>query len=411
MIELPLVSRGARAQEWPDQATVAQALADPGWSPAPFTEYILKIHSRCNLACDYCYMYEMADQSWRGMPKIMTRATIDRVAERLAEHARAHGAGLPAVHVKFHGGEALLAGADRIDYAAGAFRSALPDATGLTMSVTTNGVLLDDEALLDVLGRHGIQVVVSLDGGRAAHDRHRRHANGKGSYDQVMHGIRALRGSRHRDLFSLVLCTIDVRNDPVGVYEALLDAGAPVIDFELPLGHWTQPPPGWSADGTDYADWLIPVFDRWYTTSPPPVTVRLFDSIIQLMLGGHSRTEGVGLGTFQTLTIDTDGSLELVDTLRSAFSGAPMTGLAVFGNPLDDARLHPGVVARQIGTAGLAASCRACSLVTVCGGGEYTHRYRQGHGFLNRSVYCADLTALIRHVGERVLADVRALVG
>jgi uncharacterized protein len=28
-------------------------------------EFIVKVHSRCDLSCDYCYMYEMADQSWR----------------------------------------------------------------------------------------------------------------------------------------------------------------------------------------------------------------------------------------------------------------------------------------------------------------------------------------------------------
>jgi len=28
-------------------------------------EFIAKVHSRCDLARDYCYIYEMADQSWR----------------------------------------------------------------------------------------------------------------------------------------------------------------------------------------------------------------------------------------------------------------------------------------------------------------------------------------------------------
>ncbi|MFI2759471.1 FxsB family cyclophane-forming radical SAM/SPASM peptide maturase [Streptomyces echinatus] len=409
MIELPLLTGPTGSGEWPDQATVARALADPEWSPVPFTEYILKIHSRCNLACDYCYMYEMADQSWRTMPQVMSRSVIDQVALRLAEHARAHAAELPDVHVKFHGGEALLAGAERIGYAARALRSALPATTDLTLSVTTNGVLLDDEALLDVLGEHGIRVAVSLDGGREAHDRHRRYAGGKGSFDRVMRGIEALRGSRHGGLLGLVLCTVDVRNEPLGVYEALLDAGAPAVDFELPLGNRSQPPPGWSAGRTPYADWLIPVFDRWYATSPPPTTVRLFDNIIGLVLGGHSDTEGVGMGSFRTLTIDTDGSLELVDTLRSAFSGAAATGFDVFRSAFDEARLHPGVVARQIGRAGLSATCNSCPLLRICGGGEYAHRYQEGSGFLHPSVYCADLSRLIRHIRDRVLADVAAL--
>jgi hypothetical protein len=31
----------------------------------PFDQIVVKIHSRCNLACDHCYVYEHADQGWR----------------------------------------------------------------------------------------------------------------------------------------------------------------------------------------------------------------------------------------------------------------------------------------------------------------------------------------------------------
>lgn len=32
------------------------------------TQYVIKLHSRCNLACDHCYVYEHADQTWRQHP-------------------------------------------------------------------------------------------------------------------------------------------------------------------------------------------------------------------------------------------------------------------------------------------------------------------------------------------------------
>ena len=48
--------------------------------------------------------------------------------------------------------------------------------------------------------------------------------------------------------------------------------------------------------------------------------------------------------------------------------------------------------------AGLSATCRHCPVVTSCGGGLYAHRYRSGSGFLNPSVYCADLKKIITHV-------------
>ena len=42
---------------------------------APFQQFIVKLHSRCNLSCDYCYVYHHVDQSWRDRPPVMTPAT------------------------------------------------------------------------------------------------------------------------------------------------------------------------------------------------------------------------------------------------------------------------------------------------------------------------------------------------
>ncbi|TDC72443.1 hypothetical protein [Streptomyces hainanensis] len=39
-----------------------------------------------------CYLYEMADRSWRDKPVAMPRRTIDQVAHRSGEHLRAHAA-------------------------------------------------------------------------------------------------------------------------------------------------------------------------------------------------------------------------------------------------------------------------------------------------------------------------------
>src|SRR5581483_2097118 len=97
--------------EWPASLDVP-ALLSGGWNPLPFREFIVKVHSRCDLSCDYCYMYEMADQSWRSQPRAMSGQTADLAAMRIGEHARAHG--LKRIAVILHGGEPLLAGRDLI---------------------------------------------------------------------------------------------------------------------------------------------------------------------------------------------------------------------------------------------------------------------------------------------------------
>ncbi len=85
-------------------------MREMGHAPVPFQQFILKIHSRCNLSCSYCYVYEMQDQAWRELPKRMSPAVVSKVAKRIDEHAREHH--LPSVDVILHGGEPLLTGAE-----------------------------------------------------------------------------------------------------------------------------------------------------------------------------------------------------------------------------------------------------------------------------------------------------------
>jgi uncharacterized protein len=368
-----------------------------GRPAVPLRQFVLKVHSRCDLACDHCYVYQGADQSWRGQPKAMSDETIARTAQRIAEHAKAHQ--LAGVHVVLHGGEPLLAGPPRLRLVAETLRSALAGVCDLDLRIHTNGVLLDDE-FCELFADCGVKVGISIDGYRAANDRHRRYADGRSSYDQVLRAVGLLRTKRYRDLYAGLLCTIDVANDPVAVYESLLELDPPRIDFLLPHATWDEPPVGRQGTGTAYADWLIAIFDRWLAGGRP-VEVRTFDSIISTAGGGESLTEALGLGPSDLVVVETDGSYEQADSLKTAFDGAPATGFDVFTQALDVVGQHPGILARQQGLAGLCETCQTCPVVTSCGGGLYAHRYAAANGFANPSVYCADLLKLVSHVRSR----------
>jgi uncharacterized protein len=325
---------------------------------------------------------------------VMTGETVSAAARRIAEHARTHR--LAGVSVVLHGGEPLLAGPRRLDQIATALHSALAGACELDLRIHTNGVLLDD-AFCEVFATHGIRVGISLDGDRTANDRHRRYADGRSSYEQVVRAIGRLRSGPYHDLYAGLLCTVDVANDPVAVYEALLELKPPRIDFLLPHATWDDPPVRPAGTATPYAEWLIAIFDRWLAGGRP-VPIRTFDSIIQTTAGGDSLTEALGLSPSDLAVIETDGSYQQADSLKTAFDGAPATGLSVFSDSLDAVIQHQGIAARQQGLAGLCSTCQACPVVTSCGGGLYAHRYRTGAGFDNPSVYCADLLKLITHV-------------
>src|SRR5712691_10809784 len=109
----------------------------------PLRQFVLKVHSRCDLACDHCYVYQAADQSWRGRPVVMSDETIAWTAHRIAEHATSHQ--LAGVHVVMHGGEPLLAGPARLRLVAETLQSALAGVCDLDLRIHTNGVLLDEE--------------------------------------------------------------------------------------------------------------------------------------------------------------------------------------------------------------------------------------------------------------------------
>jgi len=365
---------------------------------------VLKIHSRCNLACDYCYMYEMADQSWRLQPRQMTRPVIGWAAARIGEHAREHR--LPRIKLILHGGEPTLADPDLITHAIHAVRIAAGADVRVDVTVQTNGVGLDD-SFLEMFAELGARVGVSIDGDAAAHDRHRIRRNGHGSYTAVAASIRRLAAHpRREDLFGGLLCTVDVRNDPVATYEALLEFGPPMIDFLLPHGNWSEPPPFRvpGSANTPYADWLIAVFDRWYAARRRETRIRVLSELMCTVLGGASGTESVGLSPVAATVIETDGSIQQCHALKSAFPGAPRTGLHVRNDSFDAALGHSAVAATQLGVRALCPTCLDCALHRICGAGHYAHRYRAGTGFYNPSVYCPDLFKLISHV-RGVLAD------
>lgn len=381
---------------WPYARLDVPAARARGHRPHPVRQFVLKTRSRCNLACTYCYVYEMADQSWRHQPAAMAPATVTRTAERIAEHAAAHE--LTRVDLVLHGGEPLLTAPGLLSAPVDAVRAALArtsPGTRVTATVQTNGTLLT-RGRLAALAAAGIRVGVSLDGGLPAHNARRVDHAGRPGFTAAARGLRLL--ARHPACYAGVLCVVDLDQDPVETYESLLDFAPPAIGLLLPLANWSAPPPGHHPPGTPYADWLLAVFERWWQDRALRTRIRMFEEIIALLLGLPAATETLGLAPATTAVIETDGSLEQADSLKSAYEGAAATGMSVHRHSFDQFLDHPGLAARQLGLDALAADCRACELVAVCGGGHYPHRYRAGEGFRRPSVYCADLQVLIRHI-------------
>jgi len=363
-----------------------------------FRQFVVKVHSRCNLACDHCYVYEAVDQSWLDQPRAMRPETVTAVAGSIARYGAQHQLG--AVEVVLHGGEPLLLGFDRMQQLIAEFKATISPVAQLQLTMQTNGVRLD-RRWADLFLTEGVRIGISLDGGAAANDRHRRYRNGASSYRQVVRAVELLSSDRYRPIFAGLLCTIDVENDPVQVFQDLAALGPPRIDLLLPHATWEHPPPQAEAGRARYGDWLCAVFDTWFD-APPVVGIRIFEELLNALLGGASRSEAVGQSAPESLVIETDGSLEQTDALKVAFPGAAATGYNVFDHSLDALGADPTAFGSGTGFDALSPTCQACPIVAACGGGLYPHRYRPDTGFANPSVYCADLMRLIVHIDERV---------
>jgi uncharacterized protein len=340
-------------------------------------------------------------------PRALALETADAAAYRIAEHAKAHG--LAQVSVVLHGGEPLLLGTAGMRELLAVLVARITPVARLDVRVHSNGVLLD-ERWCELFREYRVHVGISLDGDRSANDLHRRFANGRSSHPQVLRALALLRRSEYRLLYAGILCTVDLANDPVKVYRALVEQEPPAVDLLLPHATWERPPYRPAGQDAPYASWLMRVYRCW-DDDGRRVSFRIFDSLLSGLRGGPSFTEALGTDPADLLVIDTDGAWEQPDSMKTAFDGAPTTGMNVFDHTVDQAAAHPAVASRQGGLDPLCATCQACPVVRVCGGGLYAHRFRrsagddgrprgagQGHGlaeFDNPSVYCHDLKSLI----------------
>ena len=371
-------------------------------APPVLSTFLVKVTARCDLACDYCYVFEHADQSWRELPARMSPAVCGQIARRIGEYA-SH-AELTDVTVIFHGGEPLLLGAGRLAGFAEDIRSRLPASCVGHFGLQSNGLRLSAEAL-DELDAAGISVSVSLDGPATANDRHRLTVNGRSSFAPTLDAIERL-GERP-EMFAGVISVIDPKNDPGDLLAFFAELDVPQLDLLLPDATHDAPPVGRDADPEVYRRWLTSAFDVWFDEFGQ-MPVRTFDALVGAVAGLESPTDAFGLGDVSLVTIETDGSYHDLDVLKIAGEGATHIGGNVFDRSIMAAASSEQIAhhRRLLSLEGLSDTCKSCAEVDVCGGGAVPHRFRGG-SYENPSVYCDEIKALISHARDRMRRSLR----
>ena len=362
---------------------------------------LLKVASRCNIDCSYCYVFHMGDFGWLRQPKIMSLATCVAVGKALNELAFTSGSQFAVV---LHGGEPLLLGRDSLAFVLTTLRRSLPDTCAI--SIQTNGTLITTD-ILDLCEQNDVTISVSLDGPRHIHDRNRVGFDTLGTFDRVMEGVHRLRSHPAGDhLFSGFLAVIDPGSDSSEIYSFFKKLYPPSLDFIYRDGNHSRLPPGkTSPSSTEYGQWMVRLFEA-YVEDASPIRIRVLDDLVKLVLGGNGTKEGVGLTDYKMLIVDTDGSITKNDTLKSAFDGADRFNetWSVHTHRLSDfiesAAFSESVAMQRPSN----PTCLGCPELSVCGGGMTLHRWSDDNGYDNPSVYCADQKLLIGQVRNAVNA-------
>ena len=353
-----------------------------------FNSLALKIASRCNLNCSYCFMYNLGDTTYKKQPKFMASETVDQIISKTKNYIQKYNK--KEFSFIFHGGEPLLAPKSfYVDFMnkVEKIQQELPNVS-FYFDLQTNGVLLDKE-WITLFKRLNISPSISVDGTKKAHDMYRVDHKGNGSYDDVFKSAKLLR--REMD-FADIACVINIEESPQEIYNSFKKMNASYVNFLIP--DYTHDNFPFDKNKTAMADWLIELFEIWIKDEKRfkiPIFLGLLNSLMRLQ--ENTKNEST------VLVIETNGEIEAIDSLKACGHGFTKTGLNIKNNDFDDIQnTSLGNLYFNDFTKKLSNQCMECPLKEVCKGGRLVHRFSKENGFNNSSVYCNDLIKLIAHV-------------
>ena len=153
----------------------------------------LHIAHDCNLACQYCFAEE---GEYHGKRELMSY----EVGKKALDFLVANSGNRRNLEVDFFGGEPLMNFQVVKDLVAYGRSLEKEHDKNFRFTLTTNGVLLDDD-IMEFANKEMGNVVLSIDGRKEVHDRMRPFRQGAGSYDLIVPKFQKFAESRHQDKY------------------------------------------------------------------------------------------------------------------------------------------------------------------------------------------------------------------
>ena len=343
--------------------------------------------SKCNIACDYCFYLEK--EALYGSPA-KPRMSDEVLAKYIDNYVASQPT--PVVEFVWQGGEPTLLGLAFFEKVI-ELQARHKTSKTIRNALQTNGMLLDD-AWCEFLKRHEFIVGISLDGPQEIHDRYRKHRNGRGTFTEVMRGLRLLQS--HGVDYNVMACVgRETARHPLEVYQFFKSEGVEFIQFSPIIermpdqlaesrGLWLGGPAGlkqvdqprqvtpWTVVPEDYGDFMIAIYEEWVRNDVGKTFVMNFEWAMHAWLGNpspvciHARQCG------RAVAIEYTGDVYACDHFVY-----PEYRL---GNVMDTsiASMVEKSLASGFGVekeTSLPQACRQCPVLSACRGGCPKHRF------------------------------------
>jgi six-Cys-in-45 modification radical SAM protein len=184
----------------------------------------LHVAHTCNLTCDYCFARQ---GQFCGEKALMSFDTGKQSLDFLIENSGTHR----NLEVDFFGGEPLLNWEVVKQLVAYAREQEKVHNKNFRFTLTTNGVLLNDE-VMEFSNREMQNVVLSLDGRKEVHDRLRRLGNGQGSYDVIVPAFQDFVAKRGKGSYYIRGTFTHFNRDFTNDIQHMLDLGFRELSME-----------------------------------------------------------------------------------------------------------------------------------------------------------------------------------
>lgn len=147
---------------------------------------ILQVTQNCNMRCEYCVYsggYQNRVHTFRMMSFDIAKKSMDYFIE--------HSKNVEQLSISFYGGEPCL-NFELIQNCVEYMEKAA-EGKSVHYSLTTNATLLNKK-IIDFFAKHHFRMMISLDGPREIHDKHRKFScSGEGSFDTVLKKVKYIK--------------------------------------------------------------------------------------------------------------------------------------------------------------------------------------------------------------------------